>query len=406
MTAAISSFTAPPLPQATVQPPAPQQPHHDFAQMLSQRQAQAHEAMHAAPEPQPAEEPASKPQSMAKQAAATPPPGERSAAKTGKAPAAKATEPADREDKASASDKAVSADDAQPAEAVDPALADWLAALNLPAAPVPADAPVATGRSATTAGADLTRDAAEVKGAKGKPGVVALKADAPAAGTARSDTEPADRLDAARDTRDARDARGKPDAVATDTSASSWQAAMERVAPAEVTPRHETPGIAALAAAHGVAAPQRAAEAAAPVAVSMPTPATAPEFAQALGVQVSVLARDGVQTAKLHLNPADMGPISVQIALEGTQAQVNFGADSAATRQIIESGLPELAAALRDAGFTLSGGGVHSQARGRDQADGATGGDGNSRGGASSETEVTARPVKARVSAGGVDLYA
>jgi flagellar hook-length control protein FliK len=122
---------------------------------------------------------------------------------------------------------------------------------------------------------------------------------------------------------------------------------------------------------------------------------------------VSVLARDGIQQAELHLNPAEMGPISVQIALDGTQAQVNFGADVAATREILENGLPELAASLRDAGFTLSGGGVHSQARGR--GDGENGSRGDPERTASqgpAEVEAPARRSVARVSAGGVDLYA
>ncbi len=114
-----------------------------------------------------------------------------------------------------------------------------------------------------------------------------------------------------------------------------------------------------------------AANAAAPSTTALPetltvqvgTPAHAPEFREALGVQVSLLARDGVQSAELHLNPAEMGPISVRIVMDGAQAHVDFGADSARTREIIETGLPELAAALRDAGFTLAGGGVsqHSQ---------------------------------------------
>jgi len=92
--------------------------------------------------------------------------------------------------------------------------------------------------------------------------------------------------------------------------------------------------------------------------VTIATPVAAPVFAQSLGLQMSVLARDGVQHAELHLNPADMGPVSVQIVMDGTQARVDFGADVAATRHAIEAGLPELASALRDAGFTLAGGGV------------------------------------------------
>ena len=135
-----------------------------------------------------------------------------------------------------------------------------------------------------------------------------------------------------------------------------------------------------------------------------------PEFPQELGVQLSVLARDGIQQAELHLNPSEMGPVSVQIVMDGTQARIDFGADMAATRQAIEAGLPELASALRDAGFTLAGGGVSQHAGGRQGSDG----DGARRDGGSARGPVsgadagdrTPRTVRTRVSAGGVDLYA
>ena len=100
------------------------------------------------------------------------------------------------------------------------------------------------------------------------------------------------------------------------------------------------------------------------LSVQVATATHAPEFREALGVQVSLLARDGVQSAELHLNPAEMGPISVRIVMDGVQARVDFGADSAATRELIETGLPELATALRDAGFTLAGGGVSQHSHG------------------------------------------
>lgn len=105
-----------------------------------------------------------------------------------------------------------------------------------------------------------------------------------------------------------------------------------------------------------------------PIDVALPVPVGSTHFREALNVQVSVLARDGVHHAELHLNPADLGPLSVQITLDGQQAQVHFGCDSAQTRQIVESGLPSLAAALRDAGLTLSGGGVSQHAPGQRQA--------------------------------------
>ncbi|MBS0317600.1 MAG: hypothetical protein JSR49_10805, partial [Proteobacteria bacterium] len=54
------------------------------------------------------------------------------------------------------------------------------------------------------------------------------------------------------------------------------------------------------------------------VAVQIATPTRAAEFPGMLASQVSVLVKDGVKEAQLHLNPPEMGPISVQIAMDGT----------------------------------------------------------------------------------------
>ena len=148
--------------------------------------------------------------------------------------------------------------------------------------------------------------------------------------------------------------------------------------------------------------------------VQVSTPADAPEFREALGVQVSLLARDGVQRAELHLNPAEMGPISVHIVMDGAQARVDFGADSATTRELIESGLPELAAALRDAGFTLAGGGVSRHSAG---SQGSSPNPSDSRSDTRSETSADASRsarliadspagIRLRMPNSAVDLYA
>jgi flagellar hook-length control protein FliK len=152
------------------------------------------------------------------------------------------------------------------------------------------------------------------------------------------------------------------------------------------------------------------------VTVNLATPATSAEFRAALGAQVSWFARAGVQQAELHLNPADMGPVSIQIVLDGQQAQVNFGADSALTRQIIESGMPELAGALRDAGLTLTGGGVSQHSGGQRQdanGHGAPGGSASNvqPSGTVVDETMQAQAVQARRSVvrsamGGIDLYA
>ncbi|MCE4554863.1 flagellar hook-length control protein FliK [Pelomonas cellulosilytica] len=109
-----------------------------------------------------------------------------------------------------------------------------------------------------------------------------------------------------------------------------------------------------------VVAPQADATATpAPVQASLHSAAFAPE----LGTRVSLMAVDGVQHAELQLNPAEMGPVAVQITVDGSQAQVSFHAAHAETRQVLEQSLPDLAAALQGQGLTLSGGGVFQQAR-------------------------------------------
>ena len=101
--------------------------------------------------------------------------------------------------------------------------------------------------------------------------------------------------------------------------------------------------------------------AAAPFQAMLNAALGSPEFAPALGTQVSMLARDGFSQARLHLHPAELGPIAVQIELNGLHAQVNMSAEHALTRQALEQALPALAGALRDAGLTLTGGGVFQQ---------------------------------------------
>jgi flagellar hook-length control protein FliK len=86
-------------------------------------------------------------------------------------------------------------------------------------------------------------------------------------------------------------------------------------------------------------------------------------FGAELGTQITTFVRDGVQHARLELNPAEMGPVTVQIQLDGQAAQVHLAADNADTRRALEQSMPQLAATLREAGLTLSGGGVFEQPR-------------------------------------------
>ena len=99
-----------------------------------------------------------------------------------------------------------------------------------------------------------------------------------------------------------------------------------------------------------------------------------PAFAPELGATLATFVREGVHHARLELNPVAMGPLTVQIELDGQAAHVHLSAQNADTRQALEEAMPTLAGSLREAGLTLSGGGVFEQPR-QQQSD-APGGDG------------------------------
>jgi flagellar hook-length control protein FliK len=144
-------------------------------------------------------------------------------------------------------------------------------------------------------------------------------------------------------------------------------AAQDRPMPANaMTPGSNTPAPAFNLAA-GAPGPLIQTSGTVPTAPSQATLTSSVEsrdFAPALGSQVALWVRDGVQEARLHLHPAELGPVSVQIALDGTTARVDFHAPHAQTRAAIEESMPALAVALRESGMTLSGGGVFGQSAG------------------------------------------
>jgi flagellar hook-length control protein FliK len=148
--------------------------------------------------------------------------------------------------------------------------------------------------------------------------------------------------------------------------------------------------------------------------ITLSTPVHGTEFMPRLSGELAVLARDGVQEARVHVNPAELGPIAVQITLDGSAAQVRLAVEHAQTRDLLEQGMPTLAAALRENGLTLTGGGVFQQARdpGRD---GQGGQESPSRGGSSDGRDagrdaggeaLSAVPVRRVRHPGQVDVYA
>lgn len=228
-------------------------------------------------------------------------------------------------------------------------------------------------------------------------------------GGVRTAADEKDPLQAAPDLGDTRDTRNavrggvSAGAAFAETLRDTRPAAAEpRAAAAEAASALPLPTQAAVATGVSASAPAEARIAA--------TPGSA-DFATQLGVQLSTFVREGIQHARLELHPTELGPVTVQIQLDGNAAQVNLSAEQAPTRAALEQALPQLAGSLREAGLTLTGGGVFEQPR-QPQAEGR--GDGSTRDGGTPRSErdsagresVTTQPLAAPRRRGVVDLVA
>ena len=90
-------------------------------------------------------------------------------------------------------------------------------------------------------------------------------------------------------------------------------------------------------------------------------PVTHPRFGEAISQQIMVLAQDGVQHAKISLNPPELGPVEVRISLRQDEASVQLAAASGVTRHAIEDALPKLRDMLDQVGVRLGDTGVFAQ---------------------------------------------
>ena len=75
------------------------------------------------------------------------------------------------------------------------------------------------------------------------------------------------------------------------------------------------------------------------------------EFPQSLADRVSFMIDSNLNGAKLQVNPPQLGPIELQIAVQGDHAQVSMSTHSAVTREALESSLPKLREMLGAQGF-------------------------------------------------------
>lgn len=93
---------------------------------------------------------------------------------------------------------------------------------------------------------------------------------------------------------------------------------------------------------------------------ALPTHPLDAAFGGDLAAEVKVMVEGGVQQAELHLNPADLGPIRIQLSLNAQTADISFAAAHSLTREGLAQALPALREMLAGQGLSLGQAGVSS----------------------------------------------
>lgn len=126
-----------------------------------------------------------------------------------------------------------------------------------------------------------------------------------------------------------------------------------------------------------------------PVQVTVNAPVTQDKWADEFSQKITWLASSNKdQTAELHLNPPQLGPLDVVIKVSGDQATALFTSPHAAVRDAIEQAMPKLRDMLADNGIMLGNATVSDQQSPRDQ-----GQSGSPRSSVSSVNDIRTTPV-------------
>tara|TARA_R110002072_G_scaffold31735_18_gene97746 strand:- start:62295 stop:63401 length:1107 start_codon:yes stop_codon:yes gene_type:complete len=95
------------------------------------------------------------------------------------------------------------------------------------------------------------------------------------------------------------------------------------------------------------------------------------DWGEAMAGRITLMVNQTISTARIHINPPELGPIEVKVNLNHDQASVQFTSQSAQVREALEQSVPKLREMLETAGFSLADSGVSDQGQeGFTQSDG------------------------------------
>ena len=90
-------------------------------------------------------------------------------------------------------------------------------------------------------------------------------------------------------------------------------------------------------------------------------------WGQAVGERLMMMVNDKMQSAHIHLNPPELGPIEVRVSINHDQASVHFVSSHTAVRDAIEEAFPRLKEMFMQNGLSLTDANVsqHSSKQGQ-----------------------------------------
>ena len=121
------------------------------------------------------------------------------------------------------------------------------------------------------------------------------------------------------------------------------------------------PGAAALASMQAATASLAPANVL-PAQVTIDTPVSHDKWGDEFNQKITWLSSQKEQTAELHLNPPQLGPMDVVLKVSGDQATALFTSPHAAVREAVEQALPRLREMMAENGIMLGNATVSDQA--------------------------------------------
>lgn len=87
--------------------------------------------------------------------------------------------------------------------------------------------------------------------------------------------------------------------------------------------------------------------------LTVQTPLFKPDWSEAFNSNILVLVKDQVQTARLNLNPPELGPIEIRLSVQNDHTNIHFFSQHGVVRDVIEDAFPKLRELMSSSGINL-----------------------------------------------------